>query len=35
MDPELFKNPYFWLAAAVGFAVGFPLGRFFIIQLYG
>lgn len=35
-DPTAFyKQPIFWLALAVGLAVGFPLGRFVASQVGG
>jgi len=35
-DPEpteIYKQPIFWLAMAVGLAAGFPLGFYFAFQI--
>ena len=35
MDPEFYKHPYFWLAVAVGIALGMPAGVFFALHMAG
>lgn len=34
-EPGLYKNSYFWLMVAMGFALGMPAGYVFTLQMAG